>query len=1339
MHRNRGSNKKTGVERSPPRRRRSPDNRESFYCSYCKCQLLTKQLYDEHNRSPVHKQKRILIEKAIGDGLQFCYTCEKIFPNKIELDAHCLMSRHQPLYRVEEMHEFRKRKEESNTPTMLPSSSNEADQRRLKDSKERKDIVLKLNKMKESDPDQIEMDLNFEARNAVYCKVCNVDCMNASNFKIHNDSWRHRAEMDKRAESMEKKMKETVKVKENEAKQQKPNVPTNLISVLQYFCEVCSAPCTSEENYLMHCRGKKHLRRISTMQRPYKCYTCHEDFNAEKPYSIHLESRAHIEKAFKSRNKEALKSSVSNEEWIEKRDRNIEGEQKKEHERRSHKDDRRKSVERHADERRERVEKPTYSSSRKVEIIPSGPEDSVADLREKLKGKNVLVTQSVKNEFPDKSSINNAIIAERNDMDKRAKEKEFEAKFKKVSQEYENNLDALKQRLTMEREQDIAAYQRYENTYKRLCEEEDFIREDLRVLQEGDPRKEEYIRDMIRIQGDMREVRQELEFREMMIIKRETLFRSKFPNADNKVILNKNDNSAAIIDYQHGNTFTAPAQPSMSANQLLSGSSKEGDDLRLELERERLLKRLGPELEAIDPVIREKLLSVILNKDISQIEKTSNPQSTMKNTPTLKGEKVSLNDREKQLEKELEQLRTKATPITTERKRITKSLVPQYDDDDEKTVKKSHRSESSISQNTSDSEDSKQAKKRHRKRSPISRSRGRSKRSRSTDSDDVRKKRKRSRSRDRKRKPSGKKNDDRKRKSDQKKIETKPIKMKLQARQTQNMIKSVNPLPDDSNSEEEKLNKVQLQSTSMIPVIGSNTMALQQQLQPTFGNNEPIMHNPAKQVITQQRLNVNQIPPQPRREQFSLWNRAAAPSKPSDSPKEDVWDIAFSGGKVKENDMTEISNIFSTNTELPRQLPTEILDILRNVAPMLHNISSPSIQPEQALHTLRQKPEQRISQKPTQDQAEPYAAKKLSTNVSQESAINAGGKVRSILKKIKDPVPVMLEENHHGEETKVKATPTHIPGLDLPEANINRDLSKVELQARNYSNEMDPQEGNEESVYSHENYSNVIRGQQDRGLNSRTDQRDDNNYRALAFSSGLNVNDNVESERYNPSPNLRKKGIDIITSGSSHRAAGRQVDPYHPLHEEAKRSTNDYQPHYDDNRDPYHDSNSVKEGVRRIPQSENISEDKRSENFQRDDYSRYSDSFTPPHQDRWIPSREVSWIRDNMRQIPVDNFPIPGREDPRILAPRLEPTWGHRDDQRLLPPVDDSRNLPRGYEEPPKDYHPRERLPPYIDDRLPIRRDGESEDQFYERFERFYALKRESERDGINYPPPPVG
>ncbi|XP_065675190.1 uncharacterized protein LOC100204642 [Hydra vulgaris] len=1353
MHRD--SNKKPGVERSPPRRRRSPANRESFYCSYCKCQLLTKHLLEEHNRSPVHKQKKILIEKAISDGLQFCYSCEKIFPSKIELDAHCLMSRHQPLYRVEEMHEFRKRKEEDNVETVMPYPSNEAEKRRMKESKERKDIVSKLNKMKENDPDQVEIDLSFQARNAVYCKVCNVDCMNASNFKIHIDSWRHRAEMEKR-DLVDNKIKETSIVKETEIKQQKGNVPTNLISVMQYFCEVCSAPCTSEENYLSHCRGKKHLRKISSMQRPYKCYTCHEDFNSEKPYSIHLESRSHMEKAFKNRNKDALKTNVSNEEWIEKRDKGIESEQKKDHQRRTYKDDRRKSIERHTDERmmskderRDKVEKSSYSTSRKIDISSSASQENIVDLREKLKGKSPLVAQPLKVDVP---PSNNVIIADHIDMNKRAIEKELEAKFKKLSQEYENNLAALRVRLTMEREEDIATYQRLENTYKRLCEDEDFIREDLRVMQDSDPRKEDYIRDMIRIQDDMREVRQQLEFREMMIIKRESLFRLKFPNADNKVILNKNDNDSLM--YQQVNNYTDDVQLTKSntnVNPVLSGPSKESDDLRLELERERLLKRLGPELEAIDPLIREKLLSVILNKDVSQIDKPSLTQSSMKST--MKDDKISLTEREKQLESELEKLRTKTAPVVTERKRITKSLVP-YEDEDEKAVKKPNRDRSSSnSRNSSDSEDSKHAKKRHRKKSPMSRNRGRTKRSRSADSEEMRKKRKRSRSRERKRKSSGRKNDDRKRSSDKRKEEKKPIKMKLQARQTQNMIKSANPLPDDSNSEDEKTNNIQSQPTSIIPVIGSKNIPLHQVLQPPYGGNVPIihniqqvgMHNPqqaqsmlnSQQVATmrnphEQQVNVrpNQVPSQPRREQFSLWNRAAAPSKQSiDSPKEDVWDIAFSGNQLKEKEMNEISNIFSASAEIPRQLPTEILDILRNVAPMLKNMSSPNTQPEQSGHKLRQKVEpQSKTQKHTQEQEESFTNKPLQTMVSQESVTSAGGKVRSILKKIKDPVPAMSGERR---EEETKTVPTLIPGLELSGTDIKRDIIKVDSQPRGFANEMHSQDVNEGSAYLHENYSNISRNQRDLGINSR-DNRDNNKYRSQAFSSSMNINDNVE--RYNSGPNFRKNDMDIIdpSSGSLHMPSGRHLDSY-PLHEESKRGNNEYEPHYGESRDPYLDVNP-------IPQSKstNILENKRLDNFQRDNYSRYPDNFTPPHQDRWVPSREVSWIRDNLRQPPVDNFLISGRDDPRNLAPRIEPKWIPRDDQRLLPPIEDGRNIPRGYEEPLKDYYPQERLP-HLDDRLPIRRDGESEDQFYERFERFYAMKRESERDGVKFPPPPPG
>ena len=97
------------IGRSPPRRRRSRSrspgggSSSNHFCMYCKVQVSSQRLYDEHCNSAVHKQKEIIITKAVSDGLQYCYSCEKIFPSKLALDAHCLMTRHKPLYRVDEL------------------------------------------------------------------------------------------------------------------------------------------------------------------------------------------------------------------------------------------------------------------------------------------------------------------------------------------------------------------------------------------------------------------------------------------------------------------------------------------------------------------------------------------------------------------------------------------------------------------------------------------------------------------------------------------------------------------------------------------------------------------------------------------------------------------------------------------------------------------------------------------------------------------------------------------------------------------------------------------------------------------------------------------------------------------------------------------------------------------------------------------------------------------------------------------------------------------------------------------------------------------------------------
>ena len=571
-------------------------------------------------------------------------------------------------------------------------------------------------------------------------------------------------------------------------------------------------------------------------------------------------------------------------------------------------------------------------------------------------------------------------------------------------------------RVTKERDNDIAAYQNFEEKYNRLCREEDYIREDLRLLAENDPRKETYIRDMIKIQQEMREVRQELEIREMMIIKRESLYREHVTNFDSN-IANKNTpvQDTVVFDYNHG---TKEEIPNSTANTLPKQNAKQEDnDLRIQLERERLMKRLGSELDGVDPAIKEKLMAAIYDKeapekseakmglgdtDKRQIVKTVAP---VKNDNTREEQLKMLSQREKQLEKELAELKK------VEKKKITTSLVPQYDDVDEKKEKKRGRRRSrsksssrssSSSASSSESDDSK-SRRKHKKSSPGSRTRSRSKQSTSK----GRKRRRRSPSRDNDKRK--KKYKDDKKKSDRSKSDKK------------------RSSKSSSKSDEKGTRSSKHETQNVIPVIGSSSVNIQPHQQQNFSN-------------------VTQNTQFSKRETSLFWkNPAAATPQVEEPPKEDVWDIAFSGGRIKEKETDETLNLFNQDT--PNPLSQEILNILRNVAPIItkgaESVTNPvRQQPMQHQQSNKiQAPEpKRIESRSPQPKLPtvsrglppifPSAAavasgKNSPTPVGQQST--TGSRVRSILKKMKEPPP---SEAVQTIKTTASEPVNTIPGLD---------------------------------------------------------------------------------------------------------------------------------------------------------------------------------------------------------------------------------------------------------------------------------------------------------------------
>lgn len=123
----------------------------------------------------------------------------------------------------------------------------------------------------------------------------------------------------------------------------------------------------------------------------------------------------------------------------------------------------------------------------------------------------------------------------------------------------------------------------------------------------------------------MREVQQEPEIQEMMIIKRESLFREKFSNSNNQVIINAEP--LGNIDYdKNSNKKSLPAKKQNNQQSLEPSTEKTSADLRIQLERERLLKRLGPELNTLDPALPDKLMSTIMDNKTDENEATDKRQ-----------------------------------------------------------------------------------------------------------------------------------------------------------------------------------------------------------------------------------------------------------------------------------------------------------------------------------------------------------------------------------------------------------------------------------------------------------------------------------------------------------------------------------------------------------------------------------------------------------------------------------------------------------------------------------------------------------------------------------------
>ena len=305
----------------------NPMNRENFYCELCRTQFSTKPLYESHCNSAFHKDKLGIYEKAAKSDLWMCNTCDRAFPDKVLLDKHCLLSRHQQQYRIEglpkpsSVKKFEENIQINDEKEKTTDGKEKSLEDRLENKTEDRKQLRTEEKVSPADNTRGRRSSFGPMKPPHYCDVCGVDCLNKSNYRIHLESWRHRAAVDKEKEEekerrtkeieekkadKEKREKKGMEKAEEESKKgkfetDKQKVPINLQERNSFFCDICNIPCPSETGYLDHIRGRKHFRVLQQMKPPYRCYNCETKYYNPREFDDHLESKSHMDKAFKSK------------------------------------------------------------------------------------------------------------------------------------------------------------------------------------------------------------------------------------------------------------------------------------------------------------------------------------------------------------------------------------------------------------------------------------------------------------------------------------------------------------------------------------------------------------------------------------------------------------------------------------------------------------------------------------------------------------------------------------------------------------------------------------------------------------------------------------------------------------------------------------------------------------------------------------------------------------------------------------------------------------------------------------------------------------------------------
>ena len=742
---------------SDPLRRQ--EKRTSFFCDVCKQQVSSKAAFITHCNSAFHKEKEEAVNKMFSEHEWTCHTCEKPFPTKVALDQHCLMVRHQPMYRIEGI------------SNQKEAAKNEGPNPKQDNSQEKKSLF------------------SFGSlKPPYYCEVCQIDCMSNSNLESHCESWKHRAACDrqKEEENEERSCRDRgiaakdegnyVKSEDRRDEFQK-NFSKDVMNPNDFFCDICDVHISCRENYLAHLNGKKHEKHVSGMKLPYCCLFCDIKFGTREDFSDHYKSPEHICKASRLTNASEAKMKVDDNgngerkskqsekerEWKREMDRanrgmsrdtgrssrdrdrgnrdrdrgSRDGERgggersrdmktnrgrertndsygmKKEGDSRSSSRDGRESksgrqsrelelspkrfTDKNAskfvhndgasEERRPRREsrrsgqdvgsrsrtsissekkdklslskvkkeeierkipekgskskgsvendegRSVIEGERKIEIKNAVEEDGkeeVGDLREVLnKSINIVITKKVKNDSKE---------GEEKDSDDA--EKGFEADLKKDEETILRHHKAdlvLREKLLKEHTVEILKYKNAEEEYQRLYLEAEYLEKRLDLFKDGDTRKDNDATDLDRMHKAMRDIREELEIRDVMIQEKERYLivlknrieeRTKIiAKAEEDSLENYSESSIRkpfpFADSRHPEVATkTDGKPTVekSDEDFNAQSGNEDGDLRDEIERERILKKLAPGMVGLDRAIQKRIVDALLTSEVPRSE-----------------------------------------------------------------------------------------------------------------------------------------------------------------------------------------------------------------------------------------------------------------------------------------------------------------------------------------------------------------------------------------------------------------------------------------------------------------------------------------------------------------------------------------------------------------------------------------------------------------------------------------------------------------------------------------------------------------------------------------------